>query len=72
MERLIIDGERCKNCFYCINHCPHKALSVNRSEVNSMGYNPIVVDHEKCVTCGICYLVCPDYVFEIREVDSND
>lgn len=62
-ETMIRHIERCKECSYCIIHCPKEALSFS-GVYNQKGYNTVVTDHDKCVRCGICYTVCPDYVFE--------
>ncbi|PAB60606.1 4Fe-4S dicluster domain-containing protein [Anaeromicrobium sediminis] len=66
MEKLIVHGESCKSCKYCINACPKEALSVT-THINDKGYATVAVDQKKCVCCGICYNVCPDYVFEIQK-----
>lgn len=64
-DKAYANPDRCKGCYYCMNECPKKAISIS-GYVNSKGYEAIEVDQEKCIGCGICYTVCPDCVFEIR------
>jgi 2-oxoglutarate ferredoxin oxidoreductase subunit delta len=67
---LVINGEMCKGCGYCIEYCPKKALYAS-DEINALGYAYVHSEAGKCVACGVCFNVCPDYVFEIlQEADS--
>ena len=66
MRKLLIHGESCKACGYCVANCPKGALTLT-GPINKAGYTTTVVDTEKCILCGICYNVCPDYVYEIIE-----
>ncbi len=61
--RMTQDFERCKECGYCIDNCPKKALSFSGT-YNKKGYDTAIIDHGKCIQCAICFSVCPDYVFE--------
>lgn len=61
--KMVQNFENCKECGYCVLHCPVGALAFS-GEYNKKGYNATVIDHEKCTRCTICYTVCPDYVFE--------
>lgn len=60
---MIQHVERCKECGYCVQHCPAKALAFS-TVVNKKGYKTVVKDDDKCTRCGICYIVCPDNVYE--------
>lgn len=70
MEKLIIHGESCKSCQYCIVNCPKSALTLT-GPINSAGYITTEVDNDKCITCGICYNICPDYVYEIKKEEVS-
>ena len=65
MQGLTIKEENCKQCGYCVEFCPKKALAFG-ARPNANGYNPVAVDGEKCIGCGTCYLVCPDFVFNLN------
>lgn len=64
MSKVKLDAERCKECGYCVRHCPREAISFS-GKFNGAGYNYVTVDDEKCIGCGICYTTCPDQVFEV-------
>jgi len=64
MNKINVDIERCKGCYYCVENCPVDAISAS-GRSNTKSYVFITVDQEKCVACGNCYKVCPDCVFEI-------
>ena len=66
MGKIQIHTERCKGCYYCVESCPKKALSVSEHK-NDKGYQYVEVDDALCVACGTCFEVCPDYVYEILE-----
>lgn len=59
------DIEKCKGCYYCVEACPVKAISI-LDVVNKKGYSPTKVDEEICIGCGACYTVCPDTVYTIE------
>lgn len=61
--KMTSSTERCKECGYCVIHCPVGALSFS-GVYNKKGYNTVNIDHDKCTRCTICYSVCPDYVYE--------
>ena len=63
-------GQYCKQCGYCVNFCPKKALSFGK-ERNAIGAFFPVVDVEKCIGCGICVTMCPDAALELREEANN-
>lgn len=64
MEKIMLDTQRCKGCYLCIENCPVGAISLS-GETNNKGVITVTVDQEKCVGCGNCYSMCPDLVFEI-------
>lgn len=64
MGRIVLNKDKCKACYLCIDACPNKVLKVDDT-VNALGYYPITVDADKkCVGCAICARVCPDIAIE--------
>ena len=64
MGRIVLNRDRCKACYICIDSCPNKVMEVDE-EVNVLGYYPARFNKEKkCVGCAICASVCPDMAIE--------
>ncbi len=64
MGRIVLNRDKCKACYLCIDACPNKVLGADEN-VNALGYYPMAVNHpEKCVGCAICARVCPDIAIE--------
>lgn len=66
----VADTTRCKGCYYCVQTCPKKCISVS-NETNKKGYYVIAVNEPECIGCGSCRTVCPDLVFCIETVEAN-
>lgn len=64
------DTKRCKGCYYCVEACPKKCISIS-DRTNKKGYTVISVDESQCIGCGACRTVCPDLVFTVVDVDAN-
>ncbi len=53
--------ERCKECGFCIEFCPQKALRKS-TEINAHGYHVACQeDSDKCTGCDICAMICPEF-----------
>ena len=64
MGRIVLNREKCKACYLCIEACPNKVLDRD-TEVNGLGYYPAkVVGNQNCVGCAMCARVCPDIAIE--------
>jgi 2-oxoglutarate ferredoxin oxidoreductase subunit delta len=64
MGRIVLNRDKCKACYLCVDACPNKVLEADES-VNILGYYPTKVNSEKtCVGCAICAKVCPDMAIE--------
>jgi len=64
MGRIVLNRDKCKACYLCIDACSNKVLEKDTS-VNALGYYPITVNSEKnCVGCAMCARVCPDIAIE--------
>ncbi len=61
MPKAVINAERCKSCYLCIEACPRKLI--RKSDISGQTGNSVVefVDTEnKCSGCGMCAISCPD------------
>ena len=61
MSHIVIDKERCKGCYLCVNECPKKLLKPGES-VNELGVRTVEFNdpgHE-CLGCAMCARRCPD------------
>ena len=63
-----IKTERCKECSFCLNACPDKALEYS-GEFNQMGCHPVRWKGS-CRLCGVCYIMCPDNAIEITDEET--
>lgn len=61
MAHIIVDENRCKSCFICINSCP-KGLIKKSSKTSKLGDYLIEFDdpNNECLGCAMCALRCPD------------
>ena len=58
---VVIVGERCKGCSFCVEFCPTDALKLSE-QYNMKGYHPpVLLSEEFCNGCNICGLMCPDF-----------
>ena len=67
MSHIVIDKDRCKGCYLCIDECPKKLLKVGE-EVNSLGVHLVEFNdpNHECLGCAMCATRCPDLA--IKEV----
>ena len=64
MGRIVLNRDRCKACYLCVDACPKKVLGAD-NQVNALGYYPVKVDKpEECIGCAMCARVCPDIAIE--------
>jgi len=64
---IIIDRERCKECYLCIEACK-KGNILSGKEYNSTGYRPVVSkegDENECTGCALCAVMCPEVAIEV-------
>lgn len=68
--KVIFNEDVCKGCELCINVCPTKIISMDKSRLNNKGYHPAtIIDNSKCVACANCALMCPDSVITVEKED---
>ena len=62
--QVFIIKERCKECEWCIIHCPEEILEKSE-EINEKGYHPPkLIDgktFDDCAECHFCELICPEF-----------
>ena len=66
---IIIDRERCKGCYLCIDSCPNRLIQISNI-LNAQGYYPVEFSHDGekskgCNACATCATVCPDIAIEV-------
>ncbi|HIQ03290.1 MAG TPA: 4Fe-4S dicluster domain-containing protein [Desulfurococcales archaeon] len=65
--KVVIIGDRCKECGICIEICPRKVLR-RGDKPNDRGFRPpIPVNEELCTGCKLCEMLCPDFAIYIEE-----
>lgn len=65
MTKIVIQGEYCKGCGFCIDACRKNVLAIG-GNANGRGYHYVVAAHpENCVGCTMCATVCPDAAIEL-------
>ena len=71
MAKIIIDREKCKGCFVCIDACPSGSL-LKDSGLNKRGVQPVKhKDGAPCTGCGMCAVVCPDGAIRVYRVKGD-
>lgn len=61
MSYIVINKEKCKACYLCLEECPKKLLKVSK-ETNSLGNHVVEFNdpHHECLGCAMCATRCPD------------
>ena len=61
MSYIVINKEKCKACYLCIEECPKKLLRVSK-ETNSLGNHMVEFNdpNNECLGCAMCATRCPD------------
>ncbi len=61
MSYIVINKEKCKACYLCIEECPKKLLRVSK-ETNSLGNHVVEFNdpNNECLGCAMCATRCPD------------
>ena len=61
MSHIVIDKNRCKACYLCINECPKKLIKVGE-ETNNLGNKVVKFEdpNSECLGCAMCATRCPD------------
>ncbi len=67
MSHIVIDENRCKACYLCIDECPKKLIKVGK-KTNNLGAHLVEFcdPNNECLGCAMCATRCPDLA--IKEV----
>ena len=67
MNRIKVDTDLCKGCYYCIAACEDNLISVGEL-LNRHGCYPIgPLSNGSCTACARCALVCPEAAIEVYQ-----
>lgn len=65
MAKIIINQDKCKGCFLCVNFCP-QGLVKKSVKLNKQGLNFVEFDSSgECIGCMQCAVICPDCCIEV-------
>ena len=68
MAKVTINHNLCKGCGLCVNACPKKILSIDKTVINAKGYYPAhCTDDSACIGCASCARMCPDVCIEVEK-----
>ncbi len=61
MSYIVIDKEKCKACYLCMEECPKKLLKISK-DTNGLGNHVIEFNdpNHECLGCAMCATRCPD------------
>lgn len=67
MSHIVIDDNKCKACYLCVNECPKKLIKVSE-KTNKLGDRIVEFNDPEgvCLGCAMCATRCPDMA--IKEV----
>ncbi|MDP2927979.1 MAG: 4Fe-4S binding protein [Candidatus Omnitrophota bacterium] len=69
MAKIIINQDKCKGCFLCVNFCPKglikKSVKLNKQGLNFVEFSPKAGDSTDCIGCMQCAVICPDCCSEV-------
>ena len=64
MGSIIVNEEKCKACYLCVDVCPKNAIE-KADKLNSRGLYPVQFNEEKgCIGCAMCAITCPDIAID--------
>ncbi len=67
MAHITIDADRCKGCYFCVEYCPRKLITISKQH-NKQGYFPaefLLEKEDRCTGCSLCAIMCPDTAIEV-------
>jgi len=72
VNTIIIDTDRCKGCYLCIEACPKGCIEIGDC-LNAGGCYPVRHGADNnCRGCALCARVCPDAAIEVyKEIEDK-
>jgi len=66
---VVISGESCLGCGYCVEFCPKNSLGMSQGSYTSQGLLIAEFrDPESCNACGLCVWMCPHFAIEVYKI----
>lgn len=61
MSNIVIDQNKCKACYLCIDECPKNLIKVS-AKTNNLGDRVVEFQDPEgeCLGCAMCATRCPD------------
>lgn len=62
MNHIVIDENKCKACYLCIDECPKHLICVSKTKTNVLGNSVAEFSdpNGECLGCAMCAIRCPD------------
>jgi 2-oxoglutarate/2-oxoacid ferredoxin oxidoreductase subunit beta len=71
-NEVIINGQRCEGCGYCVEFCPNGSLEMDTTKVSPIGYyHPKLTKTANCSGCGICAWMCPHWAIQVVALEAS-
>lgn len=65
--KMVVDENRCKGCYLCVNVCPVKCIEKSES-FSKNGYYPAKYKGDGCIACLSCVRICPDLAITVYQL----
>lgn len=70
VKTIVIDTERCKGCYLCIEACPNDLIEISHRPNAAACYPVRLIPEAECTACALCATVCPDAAIEVYRDDD--
>ena len=56
-QKINVDNRKCRRCSYCVQHCPAKAIKLEKGTIRIIS--------NRCILCGSCITACPQQAISL-------